>query len=45
MIAAIHACKSTEQNVGSDYGMLIPERQPAFVLLSGYTRWIGEQAS
>jgi hypothetical protein len=45
MIATIYARKSTEQNGVSDYGKLVPERQPAFVLLLGYTRWIGEPSS
>jgi hypothetical protein len=45
MIAAIYARKSTEQTGVSDYGKLVLERQPVFVLLLGYTRWIGEQSS
>ena len=45
MIAAIYARKSPEQNGVSDYGKLVPERQPALVLLLGYTRWIGNQSS
>jgi hypothetical protein len=45
MLAAIYARKSTEQNDGSDYGKLVPERQPALVLLLGCTRWIGEPSS
>ena len=45
MICPIYARKSTEQNVGSDHGNLVFGRQPALVLLLGYTKWIGEQSS